>query len=270
MQTSYNLAPKVGRVGAIAESAEGIHAVTRVASVAVPFGCLSVRDNDDLKAKLPTSAAEVLSACKGSGGIATATNAIISSDGPNDPTIPTFPIGKEFAQLKKGPVFVLVEQDVTQGQQAFVRFANSPNTVDGTRNQKGSFRADFDGTAQVDTITPTAVNSTPYSMEIQDLNGRVIGSAAYVSDSSATAAEIVAGLIAALGVVPGVTLSGTNTLILTSSVVGQGFTTTVGANLAVAHTTANVQSAAACPGIYYKTSASANSLAVVEANLGGS
>lgn len=266
MQLSYNLAPSVGRVGAIAESAKNVHLVTRVASVAIPFGCLVVRDASDILAKLPTTALEVQSVV-GSGGIAAATNAMITADGPNDPTVPTFPIKKEFAALRKGPIFVLVEQDVVQGNQAYVRFATSTN--DGTKIQQGAFRKDYDGTAQVDTITPTAVNSTPYSMEIQDSLGRVIGSAGYVSDASATAAEIVTGLIAALGVVPGITLSGTNTLIMTSSVAGQSFTTTVGANLAVAHTTANAKTAEPVPGLYYKTSASAGSLAVLEANLGG-
>lgn len=271
-QTAYNLAPKVGRVGAIAESAEGIHAVSRVANVAIPFGCMSVRDADDVLAKLPTSAAEVLSACKGSGGVAISTHAIISADGANDPTVPTFPIGKEFAQMKKGPVFVLVEENVTQGDQAYVRYANG--IADNTLVQKGAFRKSYDGTAQVDTHTPTAVNSTIYAMEILNADGRVMGVAEYLSDASATAAEIVAGLIAAFGGasgVSGVTLSGTVTLIITSSLAGQGFTSrSVGDGvLTKVATTANAASAAPAPGCYYKTTAVAGSLAVLEVNLGG-
>lgn len=276
-QTAYNLAPQVGKVGAIAESAEGIHAVARVASVAIPFGCMSVRDADDLKAKLPTSAAEVLAACKGSGGVAVATHAIVSADGSNDPSVATFPIGKEFAQLKKGPVFVLVEQDVTQGDQAFIRYANhvaaqnATYLANGNADQKGAFRKDYDGTAQVATATPTAVNSTRYAMELLDENNKVIGYAEYLSDSSATATEIVTGLVASFGSVPEVVFSGTATLIVTAAVAGVPFTlrNTGDGTVAIVATQANVASAAPAPGCYYKSSALAGSLAVVECNLGG-
>lgn len=275
-QTAYNLAPSIGRVGAIAESAEGIHAEAKVASVAIPFGTMTVRDADDLKAKLVTSAAEVAAACKHSGGVAVSTHAIVS-----DPNVvnPTFPIGKEFAQLHKGPVFVLVEEDVTQGDQAYVRYANavaSQNalylaTSGGAANQKGAFRKSPDGTAQVATLTPTAVNATIYIVQIQNETGRVIAVGEYLSDGSATATEIVTGLKAALGTVAGVALSGTATLIVTASVAGIPFTvTSIGDGvLTNVATQANVASAALAPGCYYKTSALAGTLAVLDVNLGG-
>lgn len=275
-QLAYNNAPAVGRVGAIAESAEGIHAVAKIASVAVPFGTMTVRDADDLKAKLPTSAAEVLAACKGSGGVALSTHAIVS-----DPSVvnPLFPIGKEFAQLRKGPIFVLVEEAVTQGDQAYVRFANAIASQDaaylaasgGAANQKGAFRKSPDGTAQVATLTPTAVNSTIYAMEIQNEDGRVIAVAEYLSDGSATATEIVTGLKAALGTVSGIAQSGTSTLILTASVAGVPFSVvSIGDGvLSIAATQANVVSAAKAPGCYYKSSAAVGTLAVLEVNMGG-
>lgn len=277
-QASYNLAPVIGKVGAIAESAKGIHASARVASVAIPFGCMSVRDADDLKAKLPTTAAEVLAGCKGSGGVAVASHAIISADGANDPTVPTFPIGKEFAQLKRGPIFVYVEQDVSQGDQVYIRYANAVATQNATyltvqnANQKGAFRKDYDGTAQVTTFTPTAVNSTIYAMEIYDENSKLVAAAEYLSDGSATATEIVTGLKAALGTVPGVALTGTATLIMTASVAGKAFTAiSIGDGvLSSAATQANVASAAPAVGMYFKSSALAGALAVVECNLGGS
>lgn len=273
-QNSYNLAPATGRVGAIAESAKGIHAVAKVASVIVPFGCLSVRDADDLKAKLPTSAAEVLAACKGSGGVAISTHAIVS-DGASGSGVPQFPIGKEFAQLRRGPVFVVVEEDVTQGDQAYARYANHIATQNanyllvGAADQKGAFRKSYDGTAQVDTITPSAGNADVYSVEVRDENGVVIGSASYISDGSGTATEIVTGLKLLLGTIPNITISGTATLILTSSVAGKSFTTTVSANLSLVNTTANAKSAAPCPGMYFKTTTSAGGLAVLDVNLGG-
>lgn len=88
--------------------------------------------------------------------------------------------------------------------------------------------------AQVDTITPTAVNSFAYAVTI---NGTVF---AFTADGSATVSEVVTGLIAAInaGSEP-VTASGTTTLILTSDIAGTGFVTEVGSNLALVHTTAN-------------------------------
>lgn len=278
-QLSYNLAPSVGKVGARADSSEGQHAVARVASVAIPFGCMTVRDADDLKAKLPTSAAEVLAACQGSGGPALATHAIIS-----DPSVtnPTYPIGKEFAQGKKGTIFVLVEEAVTQGDQAYVRYANHVAAQNatylaasgGAADQKGAFRKSPDGTAQVATLTPTAVNTTIYAVQILNDAGVSVAVAEYLSDGSATATEIVTGLTAALGGVngvPGVTLSGTTTLIITANVAGVPFSVkSVGDGvLAIVATQANVASAAKAPGCYYKSTAAVGTLAVLEFNLGG-
>lgn len=264
MQTVYNDSQAIGRVGALADSSDHDN-VSKVASVAIPAGCMAVRDADDLKAKLPTSAAEVAAALL-SGGVAVATHAMVSDP---EVDVPTFPIGKEVALMRKGRLFVKVEEAVTQGDQAYVRYANGIAVTDGTQDQKGAFRKSYDGTAQVDTITPTAVNATVYSMSIQDADGKVIGSAEYTSDGSATATEIADGLRAALGTVPGVTVGGTATITLTSSVAGKGFTTNVSAGLAVVNTTANAASAAPAAGCYYKSSASAGELAVLEVNLGG-
>lgn len=101
--------------------------------------------------------------------------------------------------------------------------------------------------AQIDTITPTAVNSHDYPVTIA---GRKNGIAfshtyTYTSDSSALVSEIVAGLIALINAdttANGVTASGSSTLIITANVAGQPFTTSVGdaVNMALVHTTANV------------------------------
>lgn len=93
--------------------------------------------------------------------------------------------------------------------------------------------------AQVDTITPTVVNLTEYTVTI---NGTDFD---FTSDGSATAAEIVNGLLALINadVTIAAILTATNvanTLVLTADVAGQSFTTSVGANLAMVHTTANV------------------------------
>lgn len=64
------------------------------------------------------------------------------------------------------------------------------------------------------TITPTAVNSTKYTINV---NGTDYS---YTSDSSATAAEIVTGLSAALPVISGVTYGGSTTLTITQGSAG--------------------------------------------------
>lgn len=91
--------------------------------------------------------------------------------------------------------------------------------------------------AQVETLTPIVANNAVYNVTI---NGIL---STYTSDGTATAAEIVTGLAAAIAAqspaLPVVT-SGTVTLILTASNAGQGFTMSVTANLTVVHTTGDI------------------------------
>lgn len=91
--------------------------------------------------------------------------------------------------------------------------------------------------AQVDTITPTAVNLTLYKVTIDGVDY------SYTSDASATVAEIVAGLIALINADSAVAViaSGTVTLILTGKVAGVGFITSTNAspNMVLVLTTAN-------------------------------
>jgi hypothetical protein len=88
--------------------------------------------------------------------------------------------------------------------------------------------------AQVDTLTPTVANNFEYTVTINGVEF------SFTSDADATAAEIVAGLIAAInaGTEP-VTASGSTTLILTADDTGVGFTVDEGPNMAIAHTTPN-------------------------------
>lgn len=91
-------------------------------------------------------------------------------------------------------------------------------------------------TYQVVTITPTQKNNTLYTVTLNGTNYT------YTSDGNATVAEIVTGLktpINADGPLP-ITATGTNTIILTSDILGTAYTYSVGANLAAVLTTANV------------------------------
>jgi hypothetical protein len=90
--------------------------------------------------------------------------------------------------------------------------------------------------AQVVTYTPTVLNSTLYTVTI---NGTLHS---YTSDGTATDAEIVAGLIAAINggaQAAKVTASGTTTLIITSDNAGESFTYAASSNLAGVLTTPN-------------------------------
>lgn len=169
--------------------------------------------------------------------------------------------------LRKGRVWVKPEQTVTAGTSIpHMRFANG--IADVGLVQKGSFRKDKDGTAQVSTLTPTVANADVYSVSIKGADGKVVGSASYISDGTATAQEICDGLRAALGAVSGVVLSGTTTLIITSSEAGKPFTVSTSANLAVAATTANAVSAAEVPNAKYKSSTtSVGQVALLEIDL---
>lgn len=95
--------------------------------------------------------------------------------------------------------------------------------------------------AQVVTITPTPVNDATYTIDEIDDGVEVYGPFAYVADASATAAEIVAGLLALINATAiQVTASGTTTLILTADNAGQPFTVAESdANLAQVTTTPN-------------------------------
>jgi hypothetical protein len=94
-------------------------------------------------------------------------------------------------------------------------------------------------TAQVDTITASAVNSTAYTITVDGIP------VTYTSDGSASTAEIVAGLTAAIAAEGAINsklvaaVTGAATMTLTARIAGVGFTTSVGANLSLANTTAN-------------------------------
>lgn len=91
--------------------------------------------------------------------------------------------------------------------------------------------------AQVDTITPVAVDAHHYIVTIDDVEYD------YLSGGSATAAQIVTGLKALINADSdaAVTASGTTTLILTADVAGAAFITSINAdaNMTLVHTTAS-------------------------------
>lgn len=88
--------------------------------------------------------------------------------------------------------------------------------------------------AQIATITPTYVDNTAYTVT---LNGTVF---TYSTTTGGSATTIVTGLKAAMGSPANVALTGSTTLIITSSTAGLPFAVLVGAQLALVATTANL------------------------------
>ena len=89
--------------------------------------------------------------------------------------------------------------------------------------------------AQVETLTPTVLNTTLYRVTI---NGEDYE---FTSDADATAAEIVAGLLALINADANCKMvaSGTTTLILTADNDGEASSVSASTNLTIAHTSAN-------------------------------
>lgn len=215
----------------------------------VPYGALVVQETFG-KCRLPQVAADFDLDLL----IASSVHSIESSSSGD----PRYPFNAQLPGVKYGRVWVPVEGAVAAGAQAYARFA-----ANGSNTQKGKFRGDRDGTAQVTTITPTAVNSTVYNLAI---NGRAY---AITSDGSATATEISAAFIALINADTdvGVTASGTSTLVLTANVAGVPFSVSLGANLAAAATTANALNAGKVTGCKFLTSTSGAGLALMQVKL---
>lgn len=158
--------------------------------------------------------------------------------------------------MEEGATYVVFEQTMTPDDPVFVRFATSVNTP--SLAQKGSFRKDPDGVAQVTTLTPTATNSLVYVLRVEvpdpTTNRLRAFTFEYQADGSATATEIVTGFKTAMAADASFTAlivaTGTTTLILTSQNAGYAFTAQGEGDgaLATAATTPPAPTARRCKG----------------------
>jgi hypothetical protein len=198
----------------------------------VPFGVLVVMDGDRSKCRLPKAASDVQNLAL---GVALRTLAKENTFLGSSDTKNCYAANSMVNAAREGRVWVPVEGTIAAGDSAFVR-----HTAKAGNTQKGKFRNDRDGTAQVATLTPTEQNAAEYMV---DINGYTY---TYLSDSTGAAAEIVAALLALINVNTaqhGVVATGTATLILTASVAGVPFHVNASANLSIAATTANAATA---------------------------
>jgi hypothetical protein len=237
MQTSYAINPNAAFEGMLADLGVKNMASGVNPNVAIFIGKFCVRDTNDGEIKHPAAITD-LQDKKLFVGVAAHHHALESQ---SDGLAANYPVNSLCNVLRQGQIWVVPEEAVTPDSKVYVRYATG--IIDSTKTQKGSFRASPDGTAQVATLTPTAVDATEYQVGIFDKNGALVKSGSFTSGVSSTATTIVTGLKAALGTVPGITLSGTTTLIITAAVLGEGFTVQFSGTMALAATTPNTQSA---------------------------
>ncbi len=219
----------------------------------IPFGAFVCKDqNNSTKCRLPFTEADVIS-----GGLGLAVRNMAQENLASGNAAYGLAEAVSYARDKKW--FVKVEQDVADGDAAFVRFMPS-----GSNAQRGLWRKDRDGMAQVVNYAPGEANATPYMVTVE---GR---SYQYLSDASGTDAEIIAAFIALINAetaIHGVVASdGTTTLTLTAAAPGKAFTFSASANMVATLTTANALNAAPVSAKFRKA-ASAGGVSIVELDM---
>jgi hypothetical protein len=147
--------------------------------------------------------------------------ALVNGTNEGDPVLEDgSPAGSMLSLLVQGEAWVEVEDAVSLGP-VYVRRANASGATEAV----GKLRGSMDGTARVETVTPTAVNDQSYALRLDvdhegngDWKSYTLGA---LGDASATATEICNDLrtqLAAITELTGiVTGSGTATLILTGA-----------------------------------------------------
>jgi hypothetical protein len=276
-QTTYLTALVVAFSGMLSDAGpNGVKSALNTSGVVLPFG-IAVKSSTSGGTKQdgvtpPTAAGDKIT---GILVFSQATDAIAVFNS----TVPGGSVadGRRCDLLEEGKCYVLVENAVTEGSQAYVRFANSANTTDGTQNQKGAFRADNDeSAAEVWTGTPTAVDATVYTVRVETTDP-ITGKALvfvfeHTSQVSATATTIVTALKAEMAANAEFNAlyhnSGTATLILTSQLAGQTAKVTTDSTGVIAwvNGTAEADSAYALKGCYFTRAAAAGGFAEVKFN----
>jgi hypothetical protein len=251
MQTSYSNDPAVGFAGMRADNraTEHLSRLNGEASANLQFGVMVKKGANDSKCLLPSASTDELL------GLVVSDFSIDSAELSGSGAVAP----EEMASIaRKGAFYVLPEQAVVEGDPVYVRYTDGSGAL-----TVGRLRKDAGGVAQVDTVTPTAVNSTGYSLSIGGRNYNI------VSDGSATATEICDAFRTLINADADCLAAGTGTttLILTAKTVGVGFQTTCGANLALANTTPNAAIAKRLLGARFGSAASADAPAVLELNL---
>lgn len=187
----------------------------------------------------------------------------------NDGTSGGYSAGKAVPVMEKGALYASPEDAVVMDQAVYVRRIATGTEV------LGALRGSGDGTARVETVTPTAVNDQQYALRIDvdaDGNGDFESyTIAALGDASATATEIcdayrtqLAAITALSGVVTG---TGTATLILTGAAGVEFASADLGPGVsAVAETTAGTFDTYKARRAKWRKAASAAGVSIVKVN----
>jgi hypothetical protein len=128
MQTTISAAPPTARAGLLYGKQQRV--LTKWCAAAVSGGQFVTRDASDVKAKVPTSSAEVLAGL----GFVIFDAAKATGDG----ATVDYEAGSNVPVLNQGPIWASCEEAVTQGQTVYVRHtANGGNTVLGKVRNDG-------------------------------------------------------------------------------------------------------------------------------------
>ncbi len=231
----------------------------------IPFGTVVAMDTASANAsageeavRLPNSATDVIL------GMALSTH-FVESQGrfASDPTqAPQYPAGSPINVCRMGRVWAKPETAVVKGDPVYFRYASGGSGAGALTNT-----ADVTGaTGQVDTVTPTGVNSGDYALSLR-ISGKEY-TYTYTADTSTSATEIADAfrtVINADSATHGIVGTGTATLILTGPD-GVAFETEVGSNLANS-SAAGVQKCALLAGARWLDTCSALGYARVQLNL---
>lgn len=249
-QTSYSNDPGIGFAGMRADNrpAEVVSRLNEESSANLPFGTIVKQGTVDRCVKAPSSSSDKFEGL------------LIASADVDTAAIDANAVAPKGAcnVAKKGAFYVLPEQAVAPDDPVYVRYTAGAGAL-----TVGRLRKDPDGTAQVDTVTPTAVNSAEYFLTISGRAYNVAG------DGSATATEICDAFRTKINADADALAAGTGTatLILTAKTAGIPFLTQVGTNLALANTTASAAKAKLLSGSKFASTADADAPAILELNL---
>lgn len=260
MQNSYATYHAKGYEGQRADSREiDAFAARNNSGAELPFGRFVVHDTGSGTSEL---AAKVISA---------ATDKILGISLRDAAQNPTLPSGARatgiqdddmFSVITEGGVYVLTKANVTPSSPVYVLFSGA---------NAGRVQATPGGVTEIQTLTPTAANSTRYAITVE-VGGRGFGFET-TSDSSATATEICDAfrtlMAADTDFAALITATGTATLILTAASAGAPFKTrsTGAGTIAVSVTTPAAATAVLMTNARFTESASADDVVAVYVNI---
>jgi hypothetical protein len=148
-QTSYSINQSAAMAGMLYDSAVAVDVVSAVdvtESAGVGYGLALARSSVDGQVKLPASSGDVAAILGVSVLSQTKEQALLTG-------VVNNPKGSDISVLRKGRIWVQVEEAVTQASPVFVRFAS------GSFTQLGAFRASADSASAAQLVGAVYVNS---------------------------------------------------------------------------------------------------------------